>query len=172
MQGLTKRYLEGFQAESNLIERAVRTRAALRVEVDALLAFVRLDRLSTTDVTRLARVMEPTAQLRGEGVGVTVGRHVAPPGGKRLALDTARLLTSVTYGDCTPYVGHVAWLQLHPLTDCNGRTGRAVYLWHSYRHHRFLPGRFLQQYYYDSLEMWDEAPGGDWSKLIVKRNRR
>jgi len=164
---LTKKFLEAWQTESNAIEGLHRSRARLREEVDALATFLANKRVASFEILLLANALEPNAVLRTRvGQNVRVAGHVAPPGGPSIRRDFAELLVTVSENDVNPVIGHAAYLQLHPLTDCNGRTSRALYLWHTTTLLGRTPDMFLEDYYRTSLALWDKVSGADWRTII------
>ena len=62
--------------------------------------------------------------LRDEGVGVSVGDHVAPPGGPVLQADFEQLSRELSPDHSDPVGWYHRFLWLHPFTDGNGRTAR------------------------------------------------
>lgn len=47
---------------------------------------------------------------------------------------------------------HRRYEEIHPLTDCNGRTGRAIWAWLMLKDHYSFRLGFLHQWYYQSLD--------------------
>lgn len=99
----------------------------------------------------LVKVLQPDAQLRNKLSipGVRVGNHIAPPSGPDIE-DKLRDVLAVR----DPWLQHVAYETLHPFTDGNGRSGRAIWL-HRHYHEDLDPyaiGRgFLHSFYYQTL---------------------
>jgi Fic family protein len=62
-----------------------------------------------------------------------------------------RLLIQV-YVSADPWVMHVEFEKLHPFMDGNGRTGRAIWVWHMLRCGRKpFEISFLHRFYYQTL---------------------
>lgn len=138
--------LEDFVNESNRIE-GIR-RSATQEEIAAHDAFVNLVRPTIADLQALVTALQPGALLRDKpGRDVRIGAHLPPRGGVEIRKKLGHLL--LTIGEHTPYSAHCAYEALHPFTDGNGRSGRALWLWMK----RGLASRgFLHQWYYDSLD--------------------
>lgn len=90
------------------------------------------------------------------GLNVRVGSHIAPAGGPEI-YDRLhdRLMNRAHW---TPYQNHLWYENLHPFTDGNGRSGRALWLYEMIERgdlqRPFLLG-FLHSFYYATLEAQD-----------------
>ena len=87
-----------------------------------------------------------------EGLDVQVGYHVPSAGGPCSPDKLDILLEALD--DLGPYQAHVAYEDLHPFMDGNGRTGRMLWAWHmeNLGIDPFWPHRgFLHTFYYQSL---------------------
>lgn len=146
-------WLPRFVEESNRIEGIAHTRP---VEIQAHKDF--LSTIPTIDtLTTLVAVCAPSNRLRDQrGLNVTVGSHIAPEGGPEIRGRLKELLFQAHEHILTPYTLHCDYERLHPFTDGNGRSGRALWLWmmlrgseHDIRMAKGLG--FLHTFYYQAL---------------------
>ena len=130
--------LEEFVAESNRIEGIDGVSPDDMKAHEELLA---LRELSVKDIERFVSLVQPNAILRRPvGLNVRVGNHIAPAGGPKIEPALSDILKSannlmdspaklgfdISYG---AYVTHMDYENLHPFSDGNGRSGRAIWLW-------------------------------------------
>ncbi len=117
--------------ESNAIEGI--HRAPNTAELDATEAFLALPRLTITDLRVLVSTYQPDAVLRDrEDLNVRVGQYIAPRGGPEVVAELEAILREVhAFHDPSrcAYLIHQRYETLHPFTDGNGRSGRAIWLW-------------------------------------------
>jgi len=136
--------LRDFVDESNRIESISYTSA---IEIIAHEAFLQLETVTVRDLGIFVGIVQPGAILRRKAhQNVRVGNYIAPQGGASLVEELRKLLANVKHS--TPYETHVAYEQLHPFTDGNGRSGRVLWLWHMGGE---APIGFLRQFYYQTL---------------------
>lgn len=146
--------LSYFVAESNRIE-GIRRDPSLE-EIRAHRSFIARKRVTVQHVVDLVAVCQGCAVLRAtEDVpGVRVGKHVAPPSGPKIEVALDILLKRIRNGDVAPWAAHVEYETLHPFTDGNGRSGRAIWLWHMTligQQEKALAIGFLHNFYYPTL---------------------
>lgn len=135
-----------FVAESNRIEGINGVREG---EVEAHLKFINTATPTIDDLVALVAVLQPNAELRDRVnvSGVRVGNHIAPPSGPEIRANLESVLSIAL-----AFQQHVAYETLHPFTDGNGRSGRALWL------HRMIATRgwpdlgFLHTFYYQTLD--------------------
>jgi len=142
--------LEDFVEESNKIEGIIRP--PTESEISVLDNLLDLDYINVDDLVAFVTVYQPDAKLRINGEMVRVGNHTPPPGGQAILYHLEACLDQANKGSMSPYEVHVEYETLHPFTDCNGRSGRALWLWMMRRDGSDVPLGFLHTFYYQSLD--------------------
>lgn len=139
--------LRDFVAESNRIEGI--NRPPTDAEIDATIVFLQLERLTVEDVCSLIAAFAYGHRLRDKsGLNVRVGNYYPPPGGPEIRHQLDMLLNDIHTGKLSPYAAHLEYESLHPFTDGNGRSGRAIWLWQMKGD---APLGFLHTFYYQAL---------------------
>lgn len=141
-----------FIRESNRIERI--EREATQFEFEATNRFMGLPKIGVSDLVDLVQVYQPDALPRFvRGRDVMVGAHVPIPGGPAVHRDLVSILDrcAVDRGEVAAYRRHVEYETLHPFTDGNGRSGRALWLWMMGGISQ-APLGFLHHFYYQALQ--------------------
>lgn len=138
-----------FIEESNRIEGIVR--APTGAEIEEFIDFMALDKITIKDLKQFVSVYAPGHVLRNRaGLNVSVGGYYAPFGGKRITTRLSEILDNMEQEGA--YKTHIAFELLHPFTDGNGRSGRAIWAWQMLRKHGKLPKiGFLHSFYYQAL---------------------
>lgn len=139
-----------FLNESNRIEGI--QRPVTKYENGAAEIFMGLNQLTVADVSNIVNIFEPKARLRDQfGLNVTVGDYVAPHGGPEIRTHLKDILTDVSLNRHHPIYCHKDFENLHPYTDCNGRSGRLVWYWQMQKFDFQIYGTFLHTFYYQAL---------------------
>lgn len=142
--------LKDFVAESNRIEGIHRVKPH---EIEAHQALLRRGALTIPAIVEFVWTICQAPLRREIGMNVYVGNHVPPPGGPDIVDALDKLLIQISEDKISPYEGHHAYETLHPMSDGNGRSGRAIWAWHmKLRGEDPLRLGFLHSWYYQSLE--------------------
>jgi hypothetical protein len=142
--------LRAFVRESNRIEGILRVTG---YEVEAHERLLQCASIRVADLEEFVTTVAARPLRDREGLDVLVGAHRPPPGGPRIRYDLEAILRGIDNGVLTPYDAHVRYELLHPFLDGNGRSGRALWVWHMYQAGLdpfALP--FLHRFYYQALD--------------------
>ena len=145
--------LTDFIRESNRIEGIHRD--PLESEIVAHEELLELHQVQISDIEHFVSTIQPRARLRiNPGDNVMVGSYMPPPGDISIKTRLEDILRDMYASmlSCNHRHAHKLHHQyecLHPFTDGNGRSGRALWLW---CHNSYAPLGFLHQWYYDTLK--------------------
>jgi hypothetical protein len=137
--------LIGFIRESNRIE-GIR-RDPTDEEITAHEILLDLEEVSVADLEAFVARVQPGAVLRRGGQNVRVGDYLPPNGGPLVEAALEDLLARASTAGA--YKTHIDYELLHPFTDGNGRSGRALWLWLRGGN---APLNFLHAFYYQTLQ--------------------
>lgn len=125
------------------------------IEVEALKIFTS-GKPTIRSLTDYVNICQPGNRLRDvAGLNVQVGSYIAPAGGPEIPVALQTILDTTMDGGYDAYTAHVCYEKLHPFTDGNGRSGRALWLYHMLHveRKRNMVERlgFLHSFYYQTL---------------------
>lgn len=134
--------LFGFVLESNRIEGILRD--STPEEIAEHERFLALPEITVADLEAFVSVIQPGAKLRDRyGLNVRVGNHIPPAGAPEIRANLETILSNMA----DPWETHIRYETLHPFTDGNGRSGRALWAWQM----KSFPLGFLHKFYYQTL---------------------
>jgi hypothetical protein len=151
---------EQFQKESNMIEGIFRDPTP--AEVQALHDFAVLKEIKILDLMNYVSACQPNAVLRDQvGLDVRVGNHFPRPGGPGITIELQIILDQTMSGTYSAHEIYCRYEHLHPFTDGNGRSGRALWMWvmlnREYAYDQVRRRGFLQNFHYQTLEAFDKS---------------
>jgi len=146
--------LGDFAKESNRIEGIIGSAEQDADHREALDTLLIEPHLNVKTVVEFVQIIQPHAALRERpGMDVRVGNHLPPAGGFRIRGELIILLDRIREDQEDPFILHHQYECLHPFTDGNGRSGRALWLWQMVNHYGYDGSRgFLHEWYYQSLD--------------------
>ncbi len=135
-------------------------------QYEAYINFLNLDKITIEDIVSFAKRLNETSftssSLRvpefrdKKGMDVTVGKHKPIEGGSHVIDMMKLLLNRINMQNDSMYAFrlHMEYEHIHPLTDGNGRTGRAIWAWLMIKDDYDFGLGFLHKWYYQSLEYY------------------
>lgn len=140
--------LYAFVKQSNAIEGITRDPRVYEIQAHETLLVA--PAVTVELLVAFVSAIQPGAVLRDRvGLNVRVGSHYPPPGSPDIHEQLYALLDD---DGNSPWQTHVDYERLHPFTDGNGRSGRALWLWMMQRNGlRVAPLSFLHSFYYQTL---------------------
>ena len=146
-------YLKDFVIESNRIEGI--QRHDVQEDLMAHERFLMKGRVTVQDLERFVGTVAPGHVLRTQpGQDVRVGNHIAPRGGPDILPALVDILDRANqHGrQANIFELHRDYETLHPFTDGNGRSGRALWYWMMVNaRDPMVRLGFLHAWYYQSL---------------------
>ena len=147
-------WLEKFITESNRIEGILRP--PLDTEGAAHGRLLVLEELTLSEVSLFVSSIQPGAVIRDKkGLDVRVGNFYPDAGGPAIPKLLDLILWDMNKGVNSPWELHLKYENLHPFTDGNGRSGRALWLWQMLRSKEDDRAKhlgFLHTFYYQTLK--------------------
>lgn len=150
-KSLIDKGLDNFCYESNKIE-GIFSEQAAKGHRKALDKFLKVKTIKIADLVCFVKTIDPSLDIRSRpGDNVYIGgRAGLAPTLVREALE--ELLLKINRNEIYPLLAHQDYEIIHPMRDCNGRSGRALWLWQHLRNGTYMKLGFLHQYYYETLK--------------------
>lgn len=143
-------YLIDFIYESNRIENI--TTPPNRAEINVYESFLHLDNIKLVDVENFINQIANVPIRSKNGMNVYVENHKPERGGPEIPKKLEYILACLNEQLFDPYEIHSQYETLHAFMDCNGRSGRIIWLWQRQKLGLDSPLGFLHHYYCESLE--------------------
>ena len=152
--------LQNFVNENNRIEGLNHTRIR---DLEAHKTLLSLEEISITDLETFVSTIDRDAHLRRKldeniviqtweedsmGVIRSIIKYRPPPGGPYIEERLKSILENK--GRLSAWAQHIQYEKLHPFTDVNGRSGRALWLWRMGFKKAGIG--FLHKFYYQTLQ--------------------
>lgn len=132
-------------------------RAPINDELVAAEKFMALETLTLGDVVTLARAFST-----GDVVGIRSalkqdiydGDYDAPLGGQGILREADKLVRLAARPNerLTPWLAHLRWMRLMPLTSCNLIAGLSIWCWMRKKIDGKVPAEFVRSWYHETLD--------------------
>lgn len=148
-------YILDFAHESNKIEGINSKEQDVKHSI-ALSFFLEIKHLKINDITNFVKKVQNGAKLRTGNTIVYVGQHTSPHPDEMISRFDD-LLWKINNDKIDPFTAHCMYEYLHPYTDGNGRSGRAIWLWMMNKsfNYKYCESsgqlKFLHRFYYQTL---------------------
>ena len=149
-------YLHRFINESNMIEHIFDYDEDNQTRIYKI--FLNRAWITVDFLKAFVQAIEPGVMLRDSiGLNVQVGQHIPIPGGPAVVTELMDLLEGANKYNNDHWKTHIDYETLHPFTDCNGRSGRVLWLWQRQQCNILTAESltFLHSFYYQTLDRVD-----------------
>lgn len=127
-------------------------------EIEEFNRFMGLSTITINELIAFVNVYQPGSELRlGSRMNVTIGGIPVTNGGEAVGYMLDHILSKTNHRRLykEAYQTHLEYEELHPFTDCNGRSGRMLWAWQVGEKNALDLG-FLHRFYYDTFRAQHE----------------
>jgi len=142
-----------FAQESNEIE-GIKDELSHVRHKKALVKFITQPEIKVVDLCTFVKTIEPRVVLRQHDYQAVYIANQQGLRGTLVTLALEDLLERIQNKQINCFQAHMEYETIHPFTDGNGRSGRALWLWQHIKHDVWPNLSFKHAFYYETFEFY------------------